>query len=514
MLVVSQTIKPIAAIGIVSGMIFGVGKLSEEPTTKSKIYDNLRQPTAEVQHAVSISKNSQNLERTPASTTMFETPRYNNITSATYSDEEPIVNTELSSKQKSAKLAEDIAKKNFKEPNRKKNLLSPSEPITFEKNASAADLKSSGVGALSVNNGSFFSNSANENNNEVSLNESNTSSSGSSVIESPIPMINIANWRKRRKVTIDNSTQSENLINFPLLLVLDASKIDYLATHDFGYDLLVVDSDGVTVLDYEIEKWDKSGNSYVWVRVPQIDALSSTDFIYIYYDNPDITSDNSNPSGVWDSNYEAVYHLSGNYLDSTSNNRNGMNLGTTFVASGKIGGSINCDENLNESFETGVVDSLNTFTIETWSRSSSAPGGSKDSAILAKEFNYLIHWDSTFLLSGSSSVETLTTNYNIDFGVNAANQWYYFAVTLDSSFNLKSYQNGLNTSSTTTDGIPRNDDGVPATVCWQKSSDEYFNGEVDEVRISKTARSSEWIKAQELSMTDSLVSYGAEEIVP
>ena len=38
-------------------------------------------------------------------------------------------------------------------------------------------------------------------------------------------------------------------------------------------------------LPYEIEKWDETGTSFVWVKVPQIPASSSADFIYLYYDH-------------------------------------------------------------------------------------------------------------------------------------------------------------------------------------------------------------------------------------
>ena len=76
----------------------------------------------------------------------------------------------------------------------------------------------------------------------------------------------------------------------------------------------------MTLLAYEIEKWDETGNSYVWVRVPQVDA-SNTDFIWMYYGNPTI-GDGQNPTGVWDADFKLVHHLketAGAHVDSTSN---------------------------------------------------------------------------------------------------------------------------------------------------------------------------------------------------
>ena len=39
----------------------------------------------------------------------------------------------------------------------------------------------------------------------------------------------------------------------------------------------------------------------------------------------------------------------------------------------------------------------------------------------------------------------------------------------------------------------------------------FFDGIIDEVRVSRVVRSDLWIAAQQLSMTDSLLFYGPEE---
>ena len=45
-------------------------------------------------------------------------------------------------------------------------------------------------------------------------------------------------------------------------------------------------------------------------------------------------------------------------------------------------------------------------------------------------------------------------------------------------------------------------------------STRYFNGIVDEVRISNPARSADWIAAQYDSMMDDFITFGGEEEVP
>ncbi|MCH8006119.1 MAG: DUF2341 domain-containing protein [Planctomycetes bacterium] len=117
-----------------------------------------------------------------------------------------------------------------------------------------------------------------------------------------------SNWLERRKLTINNSDQTEDLDDFPLLVKLDGTRIDYTKTLNLGEDIRFIDDDDLTELKYEIEKWDESGTSYVWVKVPQIDGSSSTDHIWIYYDYF-AASDNQDPPNVWTNGYAGVWHL-------------------------------------------------------------------------------------------------------------------------------------------------------------------------------------------------------------
>ncbi|MGH7408685.1 MAG: DUF2341 domain-containing protein, partial [Candidatus Methylomirabilales bacterium] len=90
-------------------------------------------------------------------------------------------------------------------------------------------------------------------------------------------------WQFKRKLTFNNAGQLENLVNVPVLVVLNSTRIDYSQTQNAGQDLRFTDSDGTTLLAHEIEKWDEAGTSYVWVKVPQIDGSSTTDHIWMFY---------------------------------------------------------------------------------------------------------------------------------------------------------------------------------------------------------------------------------------
>jgi hypothetical protein len=147
-------------------------------------------------------------------------------------------------------------------------------------------------------------------------------------------------WTKRQQLTFDNLRQTEDLTDFPVLVKLTGGfNIDYSQTQDNGEDLRFFDADG-TALAYDIEEWNEGGTSYVWVRVPQIDGWSNTDYITMYYGNA------SAPPGedsdrVWLSGYAMVHHLeetSGTNFDSTANDNDGIHSGAGQDFSGWISG--------------------------------------------------------------------------------------------------------------------------------------------------------------------------------
>ena len=82
-----------------------------------------------------------------------------------------------------------------------------------------------------------------------------------------------------------NYSSTEMLTNFPALVVLSTnlsgfSYSQFASTN--GYDLRFSTSDNSQELNYEVEKWNTNGSSYVWVQVPQ---LQSGTYIWATWDN-------------------------------------------------------------------------------------------------------------------------------------------------------------------------------------------------------------------------------------
>lgn len=311
-----------------------------------------------------------------------------------------------------------------------------------------------------------------------------------------------AGWQYRRKLVFDNSGQTENLVDFPVLVKLNSSRIDYSSTQDNGEDIRFVDPDG-TVLSYEIESWDESGASIVWVKVPQIDGGSTTDYIWMYYGNSSAT-DWQNAADVWSSTYKGIWHLNessgGPYNDSTGNGYTGIAEGTVVrIDNGVVGGAQDFDadsDRISMSINIGSI-----ITISAWGK-------------LDTQGDML--W---CVGTGTSGYDLWFTNNNIYLNVwsgtnspfypqpSGVNQWHYYVVVINSlSSQTLLYIDGQFAGQLY---YPNRTGNI---IYIGSSSTSYtWNGSVDEFRISDKIISADWIAAQYLSMNDTFVTFGAEE---
>ena len=335
-------------------------------------------------------------------------------------------------------------------------------------------------------------------------------------------------WSSRRTLTFDNTTRAENLTDFPILVELNASRIDYSQTQTNGEDLRFVDGDG-TVLDYEIEEWNPSGTSLIWVKVPQIDANSGTDFIYMYYGN-NTAVDAQNASAVWSSDNEAVYHLnenpgaSGTFVDSTGN-YNATNVGTTNDTTGAIGAgqSFNgTDQYINIGENLPLIQDVDAVTLSAWVYSSDitqtakivgVSNGSTDPTSISRASIEVVGPE--VRITGRTVDNVLALPFTTNSSPLMQDQWQLITAVIDyTGDTLSIYVDGVLERTTPTifvgdsassdarnSGIGANEDG----------SGSFFEGSLDEVRITDIAASAEWINAQHASMTDALTSFSSEE---
>jgi hypothetical protein len=136
------------------------------------------------------------------------------------------------------------------------------------------------------------------------------------------------------------------LANFPVMIRFMGATADLnLRTFAYGghvensngYDIIFTsDQAGLTQLNHQIESYNPVTGEYVaWVRIPSLSNSVNTS-IYMYYGNCAI-SVNPSTTGVWNSDFDAVYPLHNDFNDATVNGRTGTNTGSTDLSPALIG---------------------------------------------------------------------------------------------------------------------------------------------------------------------------------
>jgi hypothetical protein len=338
-----------------------------------------------------------------------------------------------------------------------------------------------------------------------------------------------ASWGYRKQLAFNNCGQGENLINFTVLVKLTASNFNYSHCRNDGGDIRFVDADNSTLLKYHFEEWNYDGDSWIWVKAPQIDGGSSTDYIWLYYGNSEAT-DAQDEAGTYDANFMGVWHVdevAEAVDDSTSYSNDGSIYGdVTQDATGKIDGaddfggdqdgvdipSSSGDElsNFSELTLEAWID-IDTYNPEArivskaWDVIETDPYGIYALALGADGANNIY----VSVTTGASRVQCFSAPGSISTA-----GFYYVVGTWDGEY-VQSYVDGEASGGACVKSgtMDQNDEDVSIgryTGGWPGTYD--LDGIIDEVRISNVARSADWIKAQYLSMTDAFITFGLEQV--
>lgn len=309
------------------------------------------------------------------------------------------------------------------------------------------------------------------------------------------------------EITIDSTKVQSSLTNYPVMIKLESGDITFPATSDSIY----FKKDG-TLLDYEVDYYDQSTEKGVFhVRIPSISSASDTTF-QMYLDG---TSDQSNPTGVWDSNYVFVHHMNSSLLDSTSNNNDGTNSNTTETD------GLNGKARLFDGSATDYITYGNNTSLKPTSEITVQMMQTRDNLIgdLQGAFCY----GQGFGNQTQKAYEIRNrTNYSQFSVSNASNTiGVDFPTTPDNSYHLYTGRVGDSILSA------KLDDETAITTSWSGSIDYSLSpdllrvgsatsslypmdGDVDELRISSVARSDAWVLADYYNLIDNtLVSLSA-----
>ncbi|MEN9328199.1 MAG: hypothetical protein RI947_1007 [Candidatus Parcubacteria bacterium] len=316
------------------------------------------------------------------------------------------------------------------------------------------------------------------------------------------------NWSYRKKLTVDVTKVSggSNLTDFPMLVsqTTDAD-METVANgghvvNSSGNDILFTTSDGKTRTDHEIEKYTAStGELASWVRVPTLSGTADT-VMYMYYGSANTCSQQS-ATAVWDTNYKGVWHMSTSNMlsDSTSSGYTLTNNGTATSGTGQIDGDVSLVRSSSQYLErVGTQTNLEitgNLTIEAWAKTSGTITTTEQIATkdgTGGNNGYWIRLDGGNARMQFQVSDNGTNNTSVGSGISSVttNTWYHVAGVYNGT-NIILYLNGGSTSTAHSTGIFN----TTATfeVGARNGGSNLWDGDVDEVRVSNTARSAGWI---------------------
>jgi len=338
-------------------------------------------------------------------------------------------------------------------------------------------------------------------------------------------------WQLRKKINIDASATGANITDpigtVPVLVRLHSGNFRFSLAKDDGSDLRFVATDDKTPLKHHIEKWDALlGEALVWVSVANVAPGAKSDF-WIYYGNKKAAATND-AKGTYDADTALVYHFNERgtpAIDSSVWANNAQSVGQPADGS-LIGTGLRLDGRnivtLPASPSLGQADGA-PFTLSAWVKPAAAQA---NAAIYSRRdggSGLVIGMD-----NGVPFVEVSNAAGTQRTGAGApvtANSWNHLAVVAASG-TVTVYLNGasyavLNASLPALTGVARlgGDAPPPAAAAAAPVVDPAapaadgttpaveapaaapvaaamagFVGDIDELQISKIARSPGFIK--------------------
>jgi hypothetical protein len=260
-----------------------------------------------------------------------------------------------------------------------------------------------------------------------------------------------------------------------------------------------------TPMKYETARYlATSGATEIYV---QTNLSSSADTVfYMYYGNPGVSTTQQDLSLWTDVSFAAVYHFPDGTtlgLKDSTNTNNGTNHSATATA-GQIDGGINISTQYVTAASSSTFKPTSALTVEAWTYANSCPTvaviagvGYRNTGVWSEPFwawgfrNFQCRPLLTLAVSGSRKDSGFTG------ATTSTGAWHYQAGVYNGA-NLLTYLDGANINSPAQTGsIDYNSGGSDALSIGTDSAasqGEYWDGKLDEIRISTIARSADWLK--------------------
>lgn len=320
-------------------------------------------------------------------------------------------------------------------------------------------------------------------------------------------------WSRRRRIEVDYS--GATLTDFPILIRLDSSRINFRRTQPDGSDVVFVDVATGALLERELVSWSLDNEASFWVRLPLLRGPVNNTELDMYYGStgPSVAQSSS----VW-SAYQSVWHFDGTTTAAT---------GTLPLRDGNVSwsdGPIDLALGLDAKTELVLPSESLTFdsmTVSMWARvrenfggfaalfySTSTAAGDRDG--FGPEPELHVHLDRSQRLSLFAGTGTITAagseaSSSLDDG-----DWHHVAAVWSPGSALL-YVDGIEVEDELID-VPIFPLSEGIFLGRTAGGAGIFTGDLDEVRLSSEVRTPSWIAAEHRTVAaPDFLQFGSEQ---
>jgi len=332
----------------------------------------------------------------------------------------------------------------------------------------------------------------------------------------------------RKKVTLDTTDKGVAIPDatgaVPVLIRLHDGNFKFDNAKEDGTDLRFVTADDKNLLTFHIEKWDSiMGEAFVWVKLPDVKPDAQTTF-WMYYSNSGPKAVKVDDfKGTYDANTALVYHFTEHgapAVDASGNSVTSLGAGLASDSS-MVGTGLKLDGKVPLAIPAAASLAWTDGATMTWSAWVKPATLQPKAALFTRRDDtkaFSIGADNgVFYVEVTSGGTVLRSQGGAAV---APNSWHHLAVVAGSG-KITIYLDGEPYGTPLAAALPGlNSPSVlggdfEAGAKEAASGETFFQGEIDELEISKVARSHAFLKfaaaLQGADKTAGALAYGEEE---
>ena len=310
----------------------------------------------------------------------------------------------------------------------------------------------------------------------------------------------------KSEMTIPGYAGSTTLANFPVLVRLAANSptgFDYNDCAADGSDIRFADANG-DLIPHEIDTWNTSGESLVWVSVPSVSGTATAFTMYYGADVSDLPA--VTESDVWTgANFNAVWHFSGSSKESA----NGLTPSSSDSSSTPPGytattfGVGTCFKASNSTLGYLVSDTWTTLgtggtlTLSTWAKFDGSSANYNRMLSCMSDWAKPAGWELTIQNASVDQITVGSSNKSqfqyTASGVGPGSGNVYLTVVYNAGGNTQLYTNGVLATAQSLNQVVKPTEKL--YIGSLNKSANRWNGSLDEIRIHRDAESADWVKA-------------------